>query len=163
MTCRRHSHRPPALLAGVICVALLSACGPTGDQAGAPGTTGDQAGTTGGEDRHTTAAPDPGAPPPGLPAPVQLVAGDVLTPDLDRGALRLAPGEEATLRLPPPFQGAEPTLDEPAVAELVPVEHFDDPGYSEFQVVGLAPGVAALEVVTPEGEQIRFDVVVDED
>lgn len=107
------------------------------------------------EPRQGEARPgDGGATPPMGP-------GEVLTPDAHGTAVRLSPGDEVSLQLPPPYQGSGPELDEPAVAELVPVEHLVDPGYDEFQVIGRAPGVAALQVRTPDGEQIRFDIVVE--
>lgn len=67
-------------------------------------------------------------------------AGDVLT-QADLGSrVHLAPGEEATLRLEPPLQEVAPGVADPAVVELVPVDHLVDPGYAEYQLLAQAPG-----------------------
>ena len=75
-----------------------------------------------------------------------LTAGALLTNGDSGAVVRLAPGEEVVLRLAPPLQGGTPQVSEPDVLEAVPVQHFADPGYDEFELLALSAGRARVEV-----------------
>ncbi len=76
----------------------------------------------------------------------ELRAGDVLTNPDSGAVVRLAPGEEAVLRLSPPLQDSTPSIADPGVVELVPVQHFADPGYAEYELLALSPGETTVTV-----------------
>lgn len=90
-------------------------------------------------------------------------AGDVLTQDDLGSTVRLAPGEEATLRLEPPLQEVAPTVGDPGILELVPVDHLVDPGYAEYQLLAHAPGMTTVTVAGTDDhpEDLVLGVVVD--
>lgn len=89
-----------------------------------------------------------------------LGPGAILTPEDDGATVRLAPGQEATLRLPPPWDETPPEVSDGAVVELVPVDHFADPGYAEHGLLALAAGDATVRVDGPDGE-LEIHVVVE--
>lgn len=158
MTPHRQFRRPPALTAGLLALALLSACG--GEPSAPGGTVDDTPGGTVDQSPTPTTSPEG----PGVPDDEArtLGPGEVLTPD-DAGALlRLAPGDEASLHLTPPWQDAVAEVSEPAVAELVPVDHFADPGYAEYTVLAHGAGRAVVTVRQPDGESLELTVVVEE-
>ncbi|GGK75388.1 hypothetical protein GCM10011509_25120 [Ornithinimicrobium pekingense] len=75
-----------------------------------------------------------------------LTAGALLTNGDSGAVVRLAPGEEVVLRLTPPLQGGTPQVSDAEVLEVVPVQHFADPGYAEFELLAQAAGRARVEV-----------------
>jgi predicted secreted protein len=86
----------------------------------------------------------------GTDAPV-LGAGAIIT-EADTGSLlRLRTGEDAVLRLSPPFLDAQLRVDDPGVLEIVPVQHFADPGYTEWELRASAPGRASLTAEATDG------------
>lgn len=88
-------------------------------------------------------------------------AGATLT-EADHGTtLTLAPGEEATLRLAPPFQDAEPVVDDPSIVELVVVEHFADPGYAEYGVLAGTSGSTTVRATADGQPEFTLQVVVE--
>lgn len=94
-------------------------------------------------------------------APPELGAGALLT-NADTGALvRLSPGEEVVLRLTPPLQGSQPDAADPEVVEVVPVQHFADPGYAEYELLALAPGRTSVSVTAADGSALLVLVVVE--
>lgn len=109
----------------------------------------------------TSAGTDPGA---GTDAPgpetPSFGPGEVLTPEDAGAVLRLGPGEEASLHLTPPWQDAVVGVGDPTVVELVPVEHFADPGYAEYTVLARAAGTTTVDVAGPDGEPLVFRVEV---
>lgn len=113
--------------------------GATMDPENSPGSTA----TGTGDDTGTT---DDG----GTDAPV-LGAGSIITESASGSLLRLRAGEDAVLRLSPPFMDADPLVDDPAVLELVPVQHFADPGYAEWELRASAPGRASLTAEATDG------------
>lgn len=169
MTRRRQFRRPAALTAGILAVALLSGCG---EGPGAPGGTPD--GTAGGtvdpspdptstegtsEDTADDTADDTSSPD---DAARPLGPGEVLTPDDTGAVLRLAPGDEASLHLTPPWQDAVAEVVDPAVVELVPVDHFADPGYAEYTLLAHATGETTITVEGPDGERLEFVATVED-
>ncbi len=89
----------------------------------------------------------------------ELGAGDVLTAADSGARVRLAVGESAVLRLEPPLQDLSPDLTDAGVVEAVPVQHFADPGYAEYELLGLQAGEVTLTV--GEGEELVVDLVVE--
>lgn len=170
MTHRRQLRRPATLSAGLLAVALLAACG---DE---PSTTGSTQSSTADHTAGDTVeqsptptspeGPDPtGTDPAGTASADEesrtLGPGEVLTPDDAGATLRLSPGEEASLHLTPPWQDAVAEVGDPAVVELVPVEHFADPGYAEYTVVGHTVGRTDVTVQQPDGRSLELTVVVE--
>lgn len=175
MTHRRQLRRPATLTAGLLAVALLSACG------GEPSTTGSTQGSTADQTAGDTVEQSPtptspaGTDPAGTgpegtdPADTgsaddesqTLGPGEVLTPEDAGATLRLVPGEEASLHLTPPWQDAVAEVSDPAVAELVPVDHFADPGYAEYTVVARTTGRTDVTVQQPDGASLKLTVVVE--
>lgn len=155
---------PPAprgtvVLAGLaLAVTTLAGCG-TGTTSG-PVTTGagpaDGAGTT--TSGPATTTDDGGTMP--EDRTTDLGPGAVLTPDDDGATLRLRAGEEASLRLPPPWDATPPEVSDPGVVELVPVDHFADPGYAEHGLLALGAGEAVVRVDGPDGT-VEIRVVVE--
>lgn len=90
-------------------------------------------------------------------APQDLGPGSVVTAEEDGATVRLAPGEEATLRLAPPWDAAEARSSDPSVVELVPVDHFADPGYAEFTLLARGAGEAQVQI---EGDGSRRTLTV---
>lgn len=98
------------------------------------------------DETHTETADD--TTPPGATAwpTAEHGPGALLTQD-DRGAVvRLAPGEEVTLRLDPPRDRDSAQVEDPDVVEVVPVDHLDDPGYAEVTLLALSPGETVVAV-----------------
>ncbi|GAA1183512.1 hypothetical protein GCM10009584_26980 [Ornithinimicrobium humiphilum] len=116
--------------------------GATMDPENSPGSTaigtGDATGSTGAGTNGGTDAP-------------VLGAGAIVTESASGSLLRLRTGEDAVLRLSPPFLDAQPQVDVPAVLELVPVQHFADPGYAEWELRASAPGRASLTAEATDG------------
>lgn len=109
---------------------------------------------------RTAAATDADTHTGGTGAPPELGAGALLT-NTDAGALvRLSPGEEVVLRLTPPLQGDEPDVADPEVVEVVPVQHFADPGYAEYELLALAPGRTTVSVAGTDGSTLLALVLV---
>lgn len=162
MTRRRQFRPPAALTAGMLAVALLSGCG---GEPGAPDATPE--GTAGGsvdQSSDPTTPEDPsrqGSTSPDDEART-LGPGEVLTPNDAGAALRLAPGGEASLHLTPPWQDAVAEVADPAVVELVPVDHFADPGYAEYTVLAHTAGETTITVEGPDGELVQFAVTVED-
>ncbi|WP_181010016.1 hypothetical protein [Ornithinimicrobium sufpigmenti] len=180
---RRRQFRPPAaltagILAGILAAALLSGCG---EGPGAPGGTPD--GTAGGtvdqspdptsteettedtpedstEDTTDGTRPDDTSTPDDVARP--LGPREVLTPDDTGAELRLAPGDEASLHLTPPWQDAVAEVADPTVLELVPVDHFADPGYAEYTLLAHATGETTITVEGPDGERLQFVATVED-
>lgn len=131
---------------------LLAGCGSTPD---APPAGTSTSATT------TDARPDDAAST-GEPM-TEHAAGDIVTATDLPSTLRLAPGEEATLRLAPPLQDAPAVSADPGVVELVPVDHLVDPGYAEYQLLAQAPGATTVTVggTDDHPEDVVLEVVVD--
>lgn len=148
------------LLGGAAALVLLAGCGSSSAPPAAttsPGTTSDGGTMTTSPDgpaapdgSDTSEGPDPDQP---------LGAGSVLTPQDDGAVVHLSPGEEVSLQLAPPWDGALPTSDDPDVVEVVPVDHFTDPGYAEFSLLAHAPGDTTVRVAGL-GEEIVVHVSV---
>lgn len=91
-----------------------------------------------------------------------LGPGEVLTPDDAGAVLRLAPGDEASLHLTPPWQDAVAEVADPTVLELVPVDHFADPGYAEYTLLAHAAGETTVTVEGPGAERLELLVTVED-
>lgn len=149
---------------------LLAGCGDGGADQTGQGGTGSPASTASRPpvDPDTTSSSGPGdAAPTRTEAPGGTMAdhgpGDILTQDDTGATVRLPPGAEATLQLSPPLDGAEPEVEGGDVVELVPVDHFADPGYAEFQLLAHAPGTAVVTVADPTGgDPVVLHVVVED-
>lgn len=159
--------------AGLTAALLLVACGTAGDAA-PPTSPSSPAPTAGaptadptGEPAMTPPEPSPpastggavdppveGSVPPGPPGPSETDEG-VLTQDDDGRLVELAVDQEVPLRLDPAWAWDPPVADAVAVT-LTPVDHFVDPGYVEWLVVGTEPGSAT---VTVSGEPACGDSV----
>lgn len=146
---------PARLLGATIALVLLAGCGSS--TAPAPATTG----TPSDGDTMTTSPDGPDVPgAPDRPDPDEAVgAGTVLTPQDGAVVVHLSPGEEVSLQLAPPWDDAEPASDDPDLVEVVPVDHFTDPGYAEFSLLAQAPGDTTVRVAGP-GEELVVHVSV---
>ena len=110
------------------------------------------------DDTGSTTAPEGAS---GQP-PAEVGAGAILS-NGDSGALvRLSPGEEVVLRLTPPLQDSTPAVADPEVVEIVPVQHFADPGYAEYELVARAPGETRIAArgAGADGPGVQVVVVV---
>lgn len=90
-----------------------------------------------------------------------LGAGAVLTARDDGAVVHLSPGEEVFLQLAPPWDGALPTSEDDTVVEVVPVEHFADPGYAEFSLLAHGSGETSVRVAGPD-EEVLIHLTVTE-
>lgn len=85
--------------------------------------------------------------------------------EADSGAsFALAPGAETRLRLPGDYEWSEPAVRGEAVA-LARVDYLQDPGYSEWTVTAVRPGMATIATRgTPAagrpGAPLRFEVEI---
>jgi hypothetical protein len=115
-------------IAGIVALALLTGCG-------------------GGEPPHappaasTSPTPATGAP----PAPPVPARGRILTAADDGFVGRLAVGETALLRLPPPEGGPEPTASNESVI-LVRINNITETGYREWEIRAVRPGASHVSV-----------------
>jgi hypothetical protein len=82
-------------------------------------------------ERGTGAAPSP------RPAPRAITEAD------SGEAFTLAPGAETSLRLSGDYEWSEPAVEGEAV-QLARVDYFQDPGFSEWAVLGVRPGTATI-------------------
>jgi hypothetical protein len=133
---------------------------PTGAPAPAPTEAPTDAPTSGGPMDDGSSTPGTTDGQDGTAVPAELGPGALLT-NADNGALvRLAPGEEVSLRLTPPLQDGDPDVADPEVLEVVPVQHFADPGYAEYELLALAPGRTTVTVPAADGTVLLVLVLV---
>jgi hypothetical protein len=104
----------------------------------------------------------------GETAPAPRAAPRTIT-EADSGeSFTLSRGSETSLRLSGEYAWSEPTVRGDAV-QLAPVNYFQDPGFSEWTVLAVRPGTAAIAAKgTPacageEGcrdEPLRFEIEI---
>lgn len=82
-----------------------------------------------------------------------------LTPDNAGETVQLTTGDSMPLRLQSGLAYNVATLD-PDIVEVIPVDHFDDPGYAEWLLEATGPGTTEVVASGAGTDELRYEVEV---